>query len=126
MNNHIGDTIRHVECTKVNRCTKLLPLQVSLNMESRTPELDLPLSINEQIAAYKKEPESAANELGQTGDVQTPVPPAVDKNYLQETMGLLEGFMIGLAASIQDLRHEMEKDYGLKTLTTNLEEQAGE
>ncbi len=55
-------------------------------------------------------------------DITTTKPPEIKKkNYLQETLAYLESFCVGLALSVQTLRHDMEKEYNLETLTQDPE-----
>ena len=44
------------------------------------------------------------------------MPQTQKKNYLQKTLGQLESMFLLLGVTLQDLRHEMEHEYDLKTL----------
>lgn len=45
----------------------------------------------------------------------------VGRNYLQETLAAIEAHFTSLAVLLQHLRHEMEIEYGLVTLTSEAE-----
>ena len=58
--------------------------------------------------------------LGESLDgLESPLP--VRRNYLQETLAAVEAHFTSLAVLLQHLRHEMEIEYGLQTLTSEAE-----
>lgn len=107
-----GHFSNQTELCKRDRCP---PYDTDAYLEDL--EVD-PEKLKEDIAAHK-----AAAKAPPRVDPQPTS--EVKRNYTQEFMGIVEQFSIALAASVQDLRHEMEKEYNLDTLTTDLENESG-